>query len=86
MNSDRRQHMRSRLLQRGRVVFRNGYTAIDVVVLDISQGGARIRVSGMIGLPDQFELHLEHGVRRIVELCYRGPEETGLRFVDRAAA
>lgn len=86
MDSDRRQHTRSRLLQRGRVVFRNGYSAIDVIVLDISQGGARIRLSGLIGLPDQFELHFEHGVRRLVELCHRGPDETGLRFIDRAAA
>lgn len=85
MMSNRRLHTRSRLLRRGRVVFRNGYSAIDVVVLDISQGGARIKVGGMIGLPDQFELHFEDGLRRSVEMCHREADEAGLRFIDRTA-
>jgi hypothetical protein len=70
------------VLRRAKVVFRRGYSSIDCVVLDLSKGGARLKFFGLLGLPERFELRFDNGVRREVEVRYRGFQTTGVAFID----
>jgi hypothetical protein len=86
MSEERRQFPRSHVLRRGQVVFRNGHSAIDCIVLDLSAAGARLRVADWLGLPPKFELRVEHGPARSAEIRYRDMASTGVRFVECEAA
>lgn len=81
---DRRKAERKRMLRRGRIVFRKGYGVIDCVLLDLSETGARLRAPGLLALPDQFELRIEHGPSYVVELAFRNLETVGVRFLAAA--
>jgi hypothetical protein len=80
--SERRQHARSRVLRRGQVVLRGGYSTIGCVVLDLSAGGALIRVSDWLRLPDAFELRLDNGQSRLAVVCFRDRDTAGIAFRD----
>lgn len=85
MDEERRGSTRARLLRRARIVFQRGYSSIDCVVLDLSAGGAKLKLCGPLGLPDRFELRFDNGLRRAVEVRHRGVETTGVAFIDPAA-
>ena len=59
---------------------------VDCVVLDLSSGGARLKVGEWLGLPETFELRIESGPVHEVKVRYRDMETTGVEFVDRRAA
>jgi hypothetical protein len=80
--TENRRHPRTRVLRRGRIVFRRGYSTLDCVVLDLSPDGARLKVGEWLALPDRFELRIENGPRREAEVRFRAMETTGVRFVD----
>lgn len=82
MIEERRRATRAHVLQRARIVFRRGYSTVDCVVLDLSSGGARIKLGGWLGLPDRFELRLAGGRTHPVEVRHRSVETTGVAFVD----
>ena len=84
--TEQRQHPRAHVLRRARIVFRRGYSTLDCVVLDLSPGGARLKVDEWLALPDRFELRIENGPRREAEVRFRAMEMTGVRFVDERAA
>ncbi len=86
MSADRRSQVRARVLRRARIVFRRGYSTLDCVVLDLSSGGARIRIDAWLGMPDRFELRLENGPVREAVVRYRDRDSTGVEFVDNLAA
>jgi hypothetical protein len=85
MSSERRTTQRSRVLRRGQIVFRSGHTAIDCILLDLSEDGAQLRLDNWLALPRKFELRIENGPSRQAEVCYRATERTGIRFVPEAA-
>ena len=86
MASDNRNHTRSHVLRRGKIVFRRGYGVIDCVVLDLSPDGARLRVGSWLGLPERFELRIDGGPAREARVRYRNLEEIGVQFVEGQAA
>jgi hypothetical protein len=86
MSDDRRSSLRHHVLRRARIVLRRGYSTIDCVVLDLSAGGARIRVGEWMPLPPSFELRLEDGPSREAEVRFRKRDAIGVRFIDAAAA
>jgi len=86
MSEDRRQVPRAHVLQRGRIVYRRGWSSLDCVVLDLSSGGARIKVGAWLGYPDRFELRIENGPAREAMVRYRAADVTGVEFVDEKAA
>jgi hypothetical protein len=81
MQEERRDGGRARLLQRARIVLNGGFTAFDCVILDISEGGARLKLADWINLPRRFELRVPNQPPRLVEIRHRGPQGTGVRFV-----
>ena len=86
MSTERRQHERAHVLRRARIVYSRGWSILDCVVLDLSSGGARIKVAAMLGLPERFELRIDSGPGREAVVRYRGADVTGVEFVDDRAA
>jgi hypothetical protein len=85
MSANRREEPRSRLLKRGRIVFNGGFSSIDCVVLDVSRHGARLKVSDMLSVPDEFEVRMADSSPRWAELRHRGGDGSlGVRFVTRS--
>lgn len=84
MPEDRRRYPRSRVLQRGKIVFRNGHSVIDCVLLDLSSAGARLKLPNWLGVPDRFELRIEHGPRHDAAVCHHDFETGGVRFLTDA--
>jgi hypothetical protein len=80
--TERRMYPRSRVLRRAQIVFRGGHTAVACIVLDLSSGGARLKVRDWLGLPDAFELRIENGPSRLAEVRHRDLEIAGVRFRD----
>lgn len=80
MVDDRRTHRRARVLRRAKVVFSRGYAALDCVVLDISPGGARLKLASLLGVPDRFELRLDGGPVHAASVRYRTADATGICF------
>lgn len=81
MSEERRQFERRRVLRRGRIVFRNGHSVIDCVVLDLSPGGAGLRAPGLFAAPEVFELRVENGPSYNVEMRHRTVDTAGVRFL-----
>lgn len=81
MNEDRRKSERRRVLRRGRIVFRKGHSAIDCVLMNLSDHGACLRGPAMLVVPKHFELRIENGPSYDVETAHRSAEIIGVRFV-----
>jgi hypothetical protein len=81
MSLERRKHPRSHVLRRGQVVFRDGYSVLDCVLLDLSPGGAQLRVDNWLTLPQRFEVRIKGGPRHLAEVRHRNMERTGVRFI-----
>lgn len=86
MGEERRRFERKRVLRRGKIVFRKGHSAIDCVLLDVSDGGARLRAPGILAIPERFELRLDNGPSHQVAVCFRTGDTTGVRFIEDHAA
>lgn len=84
MQMERRRSERTRVLRRGRIVFRNGHSVIDCVLLDLSDGGALLRAPGVLAIPEQFQLRIENGPKHQVRVCSRGADTASVSFLDKA--
>jgi hypothetical protein len=51
------------------------------VVADVSQGGARLKISDPDGLPEQFMLRLSDKLHRWSRIAWRSAEEVGVEFL-----
>ncbi|WP_457107171.1 PilZ domain-containing protein [Methylobacterium sp. P5_C11] len=79
---DRRAAPRRRTLLEGHIELAGG-GAIDCTVRNVSEGGARLRVVSVIGVPDAFVL--TYGIasqRRPVRVTWRSETELGVAFGD----
>lgn len=86
MTEERRRYPRKHLLRRGRIVFRNGHSVVDCIVMDMSDGGARLKMAEWLGVPPTFELRIENGPSLDAEVRYRDMEHTGVAFASAKAA
>ena len=79
---DRRKERRHRVLKEALIVLNNGHSTMSCVVRDISEGGARLRVPWIYGLPEAFQLTIkgESQVREVRKVWAAG-QEMGVRFV-----
>ena len=72
---------RTRTLLPARVTFNGGRTTIDSVVRDLSEGGARLKVSEGIALPETFRVHLlKTDEWHQARMCWRRGDFVGVRF------
>lgn len=80
---ERRRELRRPLYRVARIQLGNGALPRECVVLDISDGGVRVRVDGF-EVPDEFVLLLTgHGVTQEskYEVAWRLNQEIGAKFI-----
>ncbi len=80
---DKRKSERITVRTPGKIMLAKSETAIDCIVLNLSDGGAQLHVRAP-DLPDVFVLHLvESGKRRHCRVVWRQGAEIGVAFTDR---
>ncbi len=72
--------MRQRVLKRAKIVFEGHEAVIDCVVLNMSGGGACLKVETPIGIPDTFDLMLDHASVRHCRVAWRKAAQIGIQF------
>ena len=71
--------------QPARMIRSDGSPIGDCMMVDVSAGGARLKIAGGGNAPDRFVLLLskfDQGVKRHCAVAWRGKDEIGIRFVD----
>lgn len=81
---ERRRSPRDSVLRRAQLVI--GDALHDCIVLDTSDGGARVRLAAFIPLPDRLQLHFAGGTRREARRCWGRGMELGLQFLAEGEA
>lgn len=80
---NRRAHTRHPVHIDGKLILANGARTLDCVILDISEGGARVSVGVQMDLPQKVYLwHPSIDTVFDCEVCWREIKFVGLRFVD----
>lgn len=78
---DKRASPRHRTLKGAHIVFNNGASTIDCIVRDLSETGARLKVTTVLGIPDLFDLLIEgEGIPRPCRVARRSNSEIGVSF------
>ena len=77
---ERRTIDRHKMLGKGIVSFAGGNCSMDCLVLDLSEGGARIRPADVLTCPDKFFLVTEEGGRVACEVVWRRNDLIGVQF------
>jgi hypothetical protein len=78
-DDDRRELLHKRTLKAGRIVFNNRHSVIDCAVRDLSGNGARLMVASIIGIPDNFELHIGDD-RKAARVVWKSADCLGVAF------
>jgi hypothetical protein len=80
---DGRRSDRMRTFMQAKVSFSNGQSTLDCTIRNISDGGAKLQISGGVTLPGEFDLIIpQRNVNRRVRLCWRNDEFCGVAFLD----
>jgi two-component system cell cycle response regulator len=75
---------RRRVLLAGRLVYGDAHLTQDCAIRDLSEGGARIRLSSPVPLPAQVWLiEVRSATAFCCEVAWRRAPEFGLRFLER---
>ncbi len=74
---------RSRVLKSAMISFSGGQATLECVVRDYSATGARLRLQGLGGPPDTFELLIElDGIKVDCEVTWRRGQDCGVKFIS----
>jgi PilZ domain len=85
--SERRRTARQKSFLRGCIYFNNRRTAIDCLIRDMSDGGARLQFSDAISIPDTFELYIPQKEQTLrAAVVRRHGMNVGVSFIDAAQA
>jgi len=82
MSDDNRIAPRQRTLKGARIVMNDGFSTLDVLVRNLSETGARLKVSSIVGIPDRFELRFDDGRQFNCRTVWRRTDEIGVSFSD----
>ena len=77
---ERQNEARRRALKGARIVFKGHEALIDCTVSNLSDRGARLKVESPIGIPDSFDLVLEHAPVRYCRVTWRKATQIGVEF------
>ena len=85
--AERRRSTRQKSFLRGCIYFNKRRGAVDCLIRDISQRGARVIFSDVISVPDVVELYIPQKEQMLrARVQWRRGEELGLGFPDGMAA
>ena len=78
---EKRLGLRQRVYRAAHIVFNERRAAIDCVVHDVSERGARLRVATPVGIPGEFDLAFDHdGTVRPCHVVWRKEKQIGIAF------
>jgi len=72
--------VRHRVLKGAQIVFKGHEAVIDCVVLDLSDRSACLKVESPIGIPDAFDLVLDHAFVGNCRVTWRKATQIGVEF------
>ena len=80
--AERRKYPRTRVLKGAKIVL-GATSVLDCLVRDLTNGGARVRISNAASLPEEIAITLDGGrTCRSCQVAWRTLNETGLQFTD----
>ncbi|MGB6175243.1 MAG: PilZ domain-containing protein [Methylocella sp.] len=77
---ERRNVARHRALKNARIAFKGHEATIDCTVRNLSDRGACLIVESPIGIPDSFDLMLDHASVRDCRVTWRKATKIGVEF------
>ena len=80
--TENRTSQRQRILKGARIVLANGSSTIDCTVRNLSDRGAKLQVTSIVGIPDTFQLMVPNAPRRACRVVWRKANELGVVFLD----
>lgn len=82
--TERRKSHRRRMLQGGKIVYGRGALLIDCMIRDLSDEGARLKVTDSHDVPDNVRLFIT-GDELVVDakVVWRSPREVGILFIGK---
>lgn len=81
-DSENRRHPRKRTLKQGQIIFQNGHCIVDCAILDISEGGAKLKPSDTLLCPEHFLLKIKFGPSHNCEVIWQSGDIIGVCFSD----
>ncbi|HHZ11050.1 MAG TPA: PilZ domain-containing protein [Rhizobiales bacterium] len=82
--AERRSETRHRVFKGGRLTFNKGYGALECVVRNLSDRGARLALGETTAVPNAFLLEIAgESAPRSARLRWRSPVAVGVEFDDR---
>ena len=84
MSEEHRAATRQRELKGGRIVINGGFSTFQCTVRNLSETGARLKVSGIVGIPDTFQLAMDDGRRFDCIAVWKTEFEIGVQFTPLA--
>jgi uncharacterized small protein (DUF1192 family) len=85
--SERRRWARQKSFLRGCVYFNNRRAALDCLIRDISEHGARLIFSSTVSTPDEVDLYIPQKEQTLrAHVHWRHGDEIGVAFSDTARA
>lgn len=78
---DKRAAPRQRTLKGARIVINNAQSTFTCTVRNLSETGARIKVTSQLGIPDAFLLVFDDGRRAECRVAWRKADEIGVAFL-----
>ena len=76
----RQNEVRHRVLKGARIAFKDRAATIDCVIRNLSVRGACLIVETPVGIPDSFELLLDHASVRNCRVAWRKATQIGVEF------
>jgi hypothetical protein len=80
MTEEHRSSPRQRTLKGGRIVINDGFSTFQCTVRNLSESGARLKVTSIIGIPDSFQLVMDDGRKFACSVVWRTETEIGVIF------
>ncbi len=71
---------RSRTLKGGKIALNDGFSTIDCLVRNLSATGALLKVTSILGVPDQFKLVMDDGRSFACTIAWKRETELGVHF------
>ncbi|KFC67303.1 PilZ domain protein [Devosia sp. LC5] len=80
MTEEQRAAPRQRVLKGGKIVINDGFSTFQCTVRNLSETGARLKVTSIIGIPDTFELVMDDGRKHACTTAWKTATEIGVKF------
>lgn len=81
-DAEHRRERRQRVLKGGRIVFNGGFSVLDCRIKNLNSGGAMIELESLLGIPQHFDLIVEHGKPRPCRVVWKTDRRMGVAFED----